>query len=178
VQTETRGSARGFPPGALKGVALQLVRLYNELQMPASVVRPVDVANQLRPVLLHLNRHLRREMHASGISSGQLSLLGLIAGNPGIGIAELATREGTSMPSICTTIDRLEASGWVTRRQAERDRRRVDLEVTPEGERVLKVIRTKRTAWLSAQLSKLADTDLAAIAAAIAPLEALLAQAE
>ena len=81
------------------------------------------------------------------------------------------------MPSVCTHIDRLEASGLVTRRQAERDRRRVDLEVTPEGERVLKVIRNKRTAWLSAQLSRLADTDLAAVAAAIAPLEALLAQA-
>jgi len=141
-------------------------------------IQPVDIANRLRPVLLHLNRHLRREVHASGVSAGQLSLLGLIAGNAGIGIAELASREGTSMPSISTHIDRLEASGLVTRRQAERDRRRVDLDVTPEGERVLKVIRTKRTAWLSSQLSKLADTDLVAIAAAIAPLEALVAQAE
>ena len=82
------------------------------------------------------------------------------------------------MPSVCTHIDRLEASGLVTRRQAEHDRRRVDLEVTPEGDRVLKVIRTKRTAWLSAQLGTLSGTDLAAIAAAITPLEALLAHAE
>ena len=66
----------------------------------------------------------------------------------------------------------------MTRRQAEQDRRRVDLEVTPEGERVLKVIRTKRTAWLSAQLTRLTDTDLGAIDAAVAPLEALLAHAE
>ena len=108
--------------------------------MPAVISRPVDVANQLRPVLLHLNRHLRREVHTSGVSAGQLSLLGLIAGNPGIGVADLAAREGTSMPSVCSHIDRLEASGLVTRRQAERDRRRVDLEVTPEGERVLKVV--------------------------------------
>jgi DNA-binding MarR family transcriptional regulator len=143
-----------------------------------ATAKPVDIANRLRPVLLHLNRHLRREVHASGVSAGQLSILGLIAGNPGIGVADLASREGTSMPSICTHIDRLEASGLVTRRQAERDRRRVDLEVTPEGERVLKVIRNKRTAWLSARLTRLADTDLAAVAAAIAPLEALLAQAE
>jgi DNA-binding MarR family transcriptional regulator len=146
--------------------------------MPATTSKPVDIANQLRPVLLHLNRHLRREVHTSGVSAGQLSLLGLIDGTPGIGVAELAAREGTSMPSVCSHIDRLEASGLVTRRQAERDRRRVDLEVTPEGQRVLKVIRSKRTAWLSAQLGKLADADLAAVAAAIAPLEALLAQAE
>jgi DNA-binding MarR family transcriptional regulator len=93
-------------------------------------------------------------------------------------VAELAAREGTAMPSVCSHIDRLEASGLVTRRQAERDRRRVDLEVTPEGQRVLKVIRSKRTAWLTARLNRLADADLAAVAAAIAPLEALLAQAE
>ena len=37
------------------------------------------------------------------------------------------------MPSVSNHLDRLEASGLVTRRQAERDRRRVDLEVTPEG---------------------------------------------
>jgi DNA-binding MarR family transcriptional regulator len=146
--------------------------------MTAAASKPVDVANRLRPVLLHLNRHLRREVHTSGVSPGQLSLLGLIDGNPGIGVAELATREGTSMPSVCSHIDRLEASGLITRRQAERDRRRVDLEVTAEGQRVLKSIRSKRTAWLSARLSKLADTDLGAVAAAIAPLEALLAQAE
>ena len=146
--------------------------------MTAIAIKPVDIANQLRPVLLHLNRHLRREVHTSGVSPGQLSLLGLIEGNRGIGVAELAAREGTSMPSVCSHIDRLEASGLVTRRQAERDRRRVDLEVTPEGQRVLKVIRSKRTAWLSARLSRLADTDLATVAAAIAPLAALLEQAE
>jgi DNA-binding MarR family transcriptional regulator len=143
-----------------------------------TVEQPVDVANRLRPVLLHLNRHLRREVHTAGVSAGQLSLLGLIEGNPGIGVAELASREGMSMPSVCNHIDRLEASGLVTRRQAERDRRRVDLEVTAAGQRVLKAIRTKRTAWLSARLTKLADVDLAAVAAAIGPLEALLVQAE
>ena len=144
----------------------------------ATALDPVVVANRLRPVLLHLNRHLRRELHALGIGSSQVSLLSSISKTPGIGVAELAAREGTSAPSISNHIDRLEASGLVTRRQAERDRRRVDLEVTPEGQRVLKVIRSKRTAWLSARLSRLADTDRAAIAAAIAPLAALLDQAE
>ncbi len=144
--------------------------------MPQLSNKPVDIANRLRPVLLHLNRHLRREVHRSGVSAGQLSLLGLIEGNPGIGVADLASREGTSMPSVCGHIDRLEASGLVTRRQGERDRRRVDLEVTAEGQRVLRAIRTKRTAWLSARLGNLAEADLAAVAAAIAPLEALLVE--
>ena len=78
----------------------------------------------------------------------------MIEGNPGIGLASRNTRRDVDA-SVSNHLDRLEASGLVTRRQAERDRRRVDLEVTPEGQRVLKVIRTKRTAWLSARLSKL-----------------------
>jgi DNA-binding MarR family transcriptional regulator len=146
--------------------------------VPTSSNKPVDVANRLRPVLLHLSRHLRREVLTSGVSAGQLSLLSSIEDNPGIGVAELAAREGTSVPSICSHVDRLEASGLITRRQGERDRRRVDLEVTPEGLRVLKVIRSKRTAWLSARLSALTDVDLSAVANAIAPLESLLVQAE
>src|ERR1700676_3112298 len=96
--------------------------------MSIATNKPVDIANRLRPVLLHLNRHLRREVHTSGVSPGQLSLLGLIDGNPGIGVAELATREGTSMPSVCSHIDRLEASGLITRRQAEQDRQHAELE--------------------------------------------------
>lgn len=146
--------------------------------MAAPSNKPVEVANRLRPVLLHLSRHLRREVHASGVSPGQLSLLSAIEDKPGIGVAELAEREGTSMPSVSNHLDRLEASGLVTRRQGEHDRRRVDLEVTAEGIRVLRAIRSKRTAWLSARLDALADVDLAAIAAAISPLEALLVQAE
>jgi len=146
--------------------------------MPATTLKPLDVANRLRPVLLHLNRHLRREVHTSGVSAGQLSLLSAICDNPSIGVAELASREGTSMPSVSSHIDRLEDSGLITRRQSERDRRRVDLEVTAEGMRVLRVIRSKRTAWLSARLETLDAGDLATIEAAIGPLEALLVQPE
>src|ERR1700692_4937089 len=111
--------------------------------MKTASSKPVDVANRLRPVLLHLNRHLRREVHTSGVSPGQLSLLGLIEGTPGIGVAELAAREGTSMPSVCSHIDRLEASGLITRRQAERDRRRVGLEGNAEGQRGVQATRPK-----------------------------------
>jgi DNA-binding MarR family transcriptional regulator len=158
-------------------IAKSLVSLYNQF-MAAASNKPVDVANRLRPVLLNLSRHMRREVHASGVSAGQLSLLAAIEDKPGVGIAELAERDGISMPSVCNHVDRLEASGLVTRRQGEHDRRRVDLAVTPEGVRVLKSIRSKRTAWLAARLDALTEVDLAAIAAAIAPLEAVVVHAE
>lgn len=143
---------------------------------------PVDedtlaTANRLRPVLVQLNRQLRRELHLLGVSAGQVSILGAIRERPGIGIADLAAREGTSSPSISSHIDRLEAGALVTRtRAAEGDRRRVGLRITPAGERVLRAVRSRRTAWLAARLETLSRAERARIAAAIDSLAALVAQ--
>ncbi len=132
---------------------------------------PVVVANGLRPVLLHLNRHLRRELHAMGVGSSQVALLAAIQGTPGIGVGELAVREGTSAPSISNHIDRLEASGLVARSRVDGgDRRRVGLTVTAEGARVLRAVRSRRTAWLAARLRELPEDQLRAVDAAIAGL--------
>jgi DNA-binding MarR family transcriptional regulator len=136
---------------------------------------PVAVANSLRPVLLHLQRHLRRELHALGIGSSQVSLLTAIHSSPGIGVAELAAREGTSAPSVCSHIDRLEALGLVARaRGGAGDRRRVGLSCTAEGSRVLRTVRSRRTAWLAARLRDLPDDQLRAIDGAMDGLRALV----
>ena len=56
-------------------------------------IDPIVVANRLRPVLLKLNRDLRREIHSLGVTGGQVALLVQIGTNPGIGVRELAARE-------------------------------------------------------------------------------------
>ena len=145
------------------------------LEKPAAALDAVDVANRLRPVLLHLNRHLRRELHGVGIGSSQVNLLSAIKGSPGIGVAELAQREGTSAPSISNHIDRLEAAGLVARARGDSaDRRRVGLTVTPDGLKVLRTVRSRRTAWLAARLRDLPAEQLGAIDGAIAALSALV----
>ena len=133
------------------------------------------IANRLRPVLVQLNRQLRRELHLLGVSAGQVSILGAIRQCPGIGIAELAAREGTSSPSISSHIDRLETAALVTRtKAAEGDRRRVGVRITPAGERVLRAVRSRRTAWLATRLEALDTGDRARIAAAVDSLAALV----
>ena len=133
------------------------------------------IANRLRPVLVQLNRQLRRELHSLGVSAGQVSILGAIRQCPGIGIAELAAREGTSSPSISSHIDRLEAGGLVIRtRAAEGDRRRVGVRITPAGDRVLRAVRSRRTAWLAARLEALGTEDRTRIATAVESLAALV----
>ncbi len=155
-----------------------MMRMAGELTLEATDVAPLDpvvVANGLRPVLLHLNRHLRRELHALGIGGSQVSLLAVIHSNPGIGVAEVAAREGTSAPSVSNHIDRLESSGLVTRTRVDGgDRRRVGLTCTAEGARVLRAVRSRRTAWLAARLRDLPDDQLRVISSAIPALQALV----
>jgi DNA-binding MarR family transcriptional regulator len=97
---------------------------------------------------------------------------------PGIGIRELAARERISPPAMCKHVDRLERDGLVDRSPIEADRRRVGLTLTEEGHRVLRRVRSRRTAWLSSRLRELDEDDLAAVEAAIEPLSRLLHEEE
>src|SRR3989442_4620586 len=80
---------------------------------PAVAADPTVLANRLRPVLLQLNRQLRREIHSLGVTGGQVSLLVQIKYHPGIGIRELAALERMSVPGMSKFISRLEEAGLV-----------------------------------------------------------------
>lgn len=54
------------------------------------------------------------------------------------------------------------------------DRRRVGLELTEEAERVLRLVRSRRTAWLVARLRTLDADALASIDDAVEPLRDLI----
>jgi DNA-binding MarR family transcriptional regulator len=128
------------------------------------------VADGLRPVLLRVGRELRREARAVGVSPEQVALLVAIKYAPGIGIRELAARERVSPPAMTKHVDRLERDGLVDRTPSVDDRRRVGLTLTPDGHRVLRRVRSRRTAWLASRLRELDERELAAIEAAVGPL--------
>jgi DNA-binding MarR family transcriptional regulator len=70
-------------------------------------------------------------------------------------------------------VDRLEAAGLVTKTPGA-DRRRVGLRVTPAGARILRLVKSRRNAWLAARLKRLSAKELAAVERAIDPLAKLL----
>ena len=139
---------------------------------------PLALANRLRPIVLRLSRELRRETHSLGVTSRQVSLLVQVGEHPGLGIRELAVREGISSPGISVQIARLERAGFVERTRDAHDRRRQGLVLTAAGARVLRSVRSRRTAWLSARLERLTPEDLRAIEAALGPLGRLLDEGE
>jgi DNA-binding MarR family transcriptional regulator len=136
-------------------------------------VDPTTVANRLRPALLRLNRELRRELHSLDVSGQQVSLLIKIQKERGIGVGGLARWERMSKPGMSKHVARLEAAGLVRRTEVQ-DKRRIGLELTPEGSRVLASVKRRRTAWLAERLRGLSPEELDAVDAAVEPLLKLL----
>jgi len=146
--------------------------------MPRTAVDTLAIADRLRPVLLRLGRELRREAREVGVSPEQVSLLVAMKYSPGVGIRELAARERVSPPALSNHIDRLERDGLVARTPSPTDRRRVGLTLTDEGQRVLRKVRSRRTALLVTRLKGLTPEELGAVEAAIEPLSRLLNEDE
>jgi DNA-binding MarR family transcriptional regulator len=139
-----------------------------------TTLTPGLVATELRPVLLRLARELRHETEQVGITARQATLLWLVKRSPGLSLAELAAEEGISPPAMSGHVDRLERAGLLERVRETGDRRRVGLELTEDGAKLLKSVRARRTTWLAQRLGTLRPDELEAIEAAIPSLLRLL----
>ena len=144
--------------------------------MPQATKQQLDamaVADRLRPTLLRLGNELRREKIA-GVSPQQVGLLVKVKYAPGITVGELAAEERVSTAAMSKRVSRLERDGLVARTKSEADRRCIGLTLTEEGERTLRRVRSRRTAWLATRLGALTPAELAAVGAAAGPLARLL----
>ncbi len=131
------------------------------------------VADSLRPTLLRLARELRREKIA-GVSPQQVGLLVAIKYAAGITVGELATGERVSTAAMSKRVSRLQRDGLVARTKSEADRRCIGLTLTEEGQRTLRRVRSRRTAWLASRLNALSPAELTSVGAAAESLARLL----
>lgn len=129
-----------------------------------------ELADALRPAVLRLSRRLRQEAQKVGLSAQDALLLGYVSKHPGAGVSELAEADQTSKPTMSSHVKRLEAAGWIVRKEDAQDGRRSGLVITPSGLRKLEAIRRHRNDWLAARLSRLAPADRDRLAAAAEPL--------
>jgi DNA-binding MarR family transcriptional regulator len=135
------------------------------------------VADSLRSTLLRLSRELRQEKIA-GVSPHQVTLLISIKYTPGVTVGQLAVEERISTAAMSKRISRLARDGLVARTPSEADRRCVGLTLTEEGQRTLRRVRSRRTAWLASRLGALTPAELAAVGAAADPLARLVERDE
>jgi DNA-binding MarR family transcriptional regulator len=131
------------------------------------------VADSLRPTLLRLARELRQERIA-GVSPHQVALLISIKYTPGVTVSQLAAEERVSTAAMSKRVSRLQRDGLVARTKSEADRRCTGLTLTEDGQRTLRRVRSRRTAYLASRLGDLTPGELAAVGAAAEPLARLL----
>jgi DNA-binding MarR family transcriptional regulator len=118
--------------------------------MPATIDTTTTLASELRLVLGQLMRRLRAE-HRFPLSQG--AVLGRLDREGSMSIGDLAAAERVRPQSMGQTIGDLEADGLIARRCDDADRRRMLVELTDEGRRVLAEDRRRREGWLAEALS-------------------------
>ncbi len=141
-----------------------------------AVSRTAKLAAELRPSILRLSRHLRREAQRGGSSSLDAQLLGTLREEPGLGVSELADMEQMSRPAMSAHVKRLMQLGYVQRDnpKSDADRRRVGLSVTRSGTSYLRTVSGRRADWLADRLSELGAEDRTALDRAAKSLRMIL----
>jgi DNA-binding MarR family transcriptional regulator len=75
-----------------------------------------------------------------GLPTGSLTVLSLVAANPGSSQTALARRAGLNKSALVGIIDQLEQRGLIARDRSEADRRRYGVTVTAEGKQVMQTL--------------------------------------
>jgi DNA-binding MarR family transcriptional regulator len=116
------------------------------------------VAGRLHSAAIHVLRVARTVDGESGLSPARLSAMSvLVFGGPRT-VGGLAEDEGVRSPTMTQLVNGLEADGLVRRRAVREDGRRVVVEATPAGRRVLRKAQARRLDVL-VELLQAADAD-------------------
>lgn len=97
----------------------------------------------------------------SGLPTGSLTILSLIAANPGRSQAALARRAGINKSALVGIVDHLEKAGLAARDRSEVDRRRNTLTVTETGLETMKALHESAAAIELPLVEALGKSDVA-----------------
>ena len=117
-----------------------------------------ETADRLHSAAIHLLRRLRVRDRESGVGPGQLSALSVLVFGGPRSLGELAEAEQVRPPTMSRIVAGLERSGLVKRRKTE-DGRRVRLEASAKGTKILQEGRKRRVESLANALSVLSETE-------------------
>jgi DNA-binding MarR family transcriptional regulator len=118
-----------------------------------------ETADRLHSAAIHLLRRLRLRDRESGVGPAQLSALSvLVLGGGPRSLGELAEAEQVRPPTMSRIVAGLVRAGLVRRGKTE-DGRRVRLEATAKGTRILQEGRQRRVESLAHAVSALTEED-------------------
>ncbi len=118
-----------------------------------------EIANRLHSAAIHLLRRVRVSDQAAGIGPAQLSALSVLVFGGARSLGELAEAEQVKPPTMSRIVVGLEREGLLRRKKTD-DKRRMLLEATAKGHKVLQEGRKRRVESLAAAVQSLAPGEI------------------
>lgn len=125
-----------------------------------------ELGHQLRHTVLRLARRVRAERADDAMSDGKLSVLFILTNEGAQTLGSLSEHERVTPPSMNRTINALVEAGLVTRVADASDGRKVAIDVSDAGRRLVKETRRRRDAWFASRLNALTAEERATLDAA------------
>jgi DNA-binding MarR family transcriptional regulator len=97
-----------------------------------------DIIDNIRRIFYVLAEHARKADHETGLTGSQLWAIKILAEASPMNVTELARRMYLHPATMVGLLDRLEAKGLVQRTRSNKDRRVVHVQITAEGEEVVR----------------------------------------
>ena len=107
------------------------------------------------PVIMRTIRTEMRSHRANDLTVPLFRSLMYLERHPGVALLDLAGHLGLTSPSACKIVDGLVANSMVQRQHSDTDRRKITLELTREGMKVLDEARTSAQSQLAELLAPL-----------------------
>ena len=123
----------------------------------------LDDAKELAEMILSVQRYflvdLAKELSESQISFVQFFLLGHLDNDKSLTMSEIAKRMGHSTAAATGLVDRLEKLGYVQRAHSKEDRRKVLVQITKKGSKLVDSIRQEVVTSVEGLMGTLRDDE-------------------
>jgi DNA-binding MarR family transcriptional regulator len=137
--------------------------------------KAMDTADRLHSAAIHMLRRLRVRDQASGIGPAQLSALSVLVFGGPRSLGELAETEQVRPPTMSRIVEGLERAG-LARRQPTEDKRRIRLQATAKGTKILHEGRKRRVESLASVLESLTEQEIKRLSELTKLLEQVLSK--
>jgi DNA-binding MarR family transcriptional regulator len=137
---------------------------------PAATARELT---RLIPRVMQEMRCCMRSACGDGLSVPQFRALAFVDRQPGCSLTAVAAHVGLGAPAMSMIVNGLVRRALLTRRLADRDRRRMMLHLTADGRALLEQARAATRARFAERLSTLPPAQVAEVQAAIRLLSGL-----
>ncbi len=128
----------------------------------------------LRRVTRAIDQHSRKLVSDYGLTGPQALILRELKDQGSMIPSQLARRISLSQATVTEIVKRLEQRGYIARHRAQADRRKVELDITPEGERLMASAPPLLQEKFSHEFNALADWEQALLLSSVQRIAAMM----